>query len=348
MRGGSVKRTRQVLHIPLVPVQVIEHVFIERECPQCGRRQTPKPAEVLEEGVGRHRLSATTMALIATLRQVGRLPVRTIQWYLQTFHQLALSEGELVEVLHAVAAQGQAAREQLQQALRASPVVHADETGWRENGQTGYFWSFSSPTIRYFVHRTSRSGKLVNETLGADFEGVLVSDFYVGYNRMLGAHQRCWVHLLRDVHELQEQWPDDQGLRRWAGELKALWLKGQTLAQAQAPPKERQAQQHRLEGQLQALCEPYLTPEHRQRVLCQRLLHYLPEMFQYVADPRVPPDNNAAERAIRPLAVARKISGGTRSAQGSRTRETLATLFGTWLVRKLNPFVACRSLLTSP
>ena len=90
MRGGSVKRRRQVLHIPVVPVQVIEHVFIERRCPQCGKRHVPKPKEVLQDVLGRHRLSVSTMALIAALREVGRLPVRTICWYLQTFHALTL------------------------------------------------------------------------------------------------------------------------------------------------------------------------------------------------------------------------------------------------------------------
>jgi hypothetical protein len=85
MRGGFVKRTRQVWDVPIVAVQVIEHAFIERCCPQCGKRQVPKVREVLKEVLGRHRLSVRTMALISALREVGRLPVETIQWYLQTF-----------------------------------------------------------------------------------------------------------------------------------------------------------------------------------------------------------------------------------------------------------------------
>jgi len=56
----------------------------------------------------------------------------------------------------------------------------------------------------------------------------------------------------------------------------------------------------------------------------------------------VPSDNNAAERAIRPQVVARKISGGTRSPQGSATKATLATIFATWQLQGLNPFLACR------
>jgi len=68
----------------------------------------------------------------------------------------------------------------------------------------------------------------------------------------------------------------------------------------------------------------------------------------FVTDPAVPPTNNAAERSLRHLVIARKISGGTRSAVGTHTRMTLASLFGTWRVQGINPYHACYDLLASP
>jgi len=350
MRGGSVKRTRQVLHIPLVPVQVIEHAFIERCCPQCGKRSVPKACDVLPEVVGRHRLSNSTMALIAALREVGRLPIKTICWYLQTFHALTLSQGEVVAVLHTVVQRAQGVLEQLGKELRASPVVHGDETTWRQEGQNGYFWVFATPLLRYFVHRGSRSGEIVNEVLGNDFDGVLVSDFYGGYNRMEGQHQRCWAHLLRDIHALKEQWPNAPEVATWADQVHALYLqaKDYNATHAETKPRERQVQQQAYERQLLALVEPYLETESPQHVLCKRMATFLPELFTFVADGRVPSDNNAAERAIRPLAVARKISGGTRSDEGTQIKGCLATLFGTWVAQGLNPFHKCLLLLNPP
>ena len=50
---------------------------------------------------------------------------------------------------------------------------------------------------------------MVKHLLGEDFEGVLGSDFYASYNVYTGLHQRCWVRLLRDRHELKEQYPED-------------------------------------------------------------------------------------------------------------------------------------------
>lgn len=72
------------------------------------------------------------------------------------------------------------------------------------------------------------------------------------------------------------------------------------------------------------------------------------ELFVFVAVPGVPAHNNLAERSVRPLVIARKISGGSRSPKGSQTRMGLASLFGTWVAQQLNPFRQCLALLTTP
>jgi transposase len=346
--GGSVKHARQVVHIPIAPVEVTLHLYLERECPQCGKVNTPE-VDLSGEVVGRSRVSAQTMAMVATMREVGRLPIRTIQWQLATFHRLTLSVGEIVDILHLVREKAKGLKEELVRELRTSPVVHGDETSWREGGQNGYLWSFSSPNVRYFEYRKSRGGEIVTELLGDDFGGVLVSDFYGGYNRMLGRHQRCWVHLLRDVHELREKWPDHQGVLGWAEGVEGIYHRARDWVadHPEAEPMERVRAQRQLEGDLLALCLPYLKTDRPQRVLCQRVERFLPELFVFVVDPRVPSDNNAAERAIRPVVISRKISGGTRTDQGTRTKDTLASIFGTWVARGLNPFMACQALLTT-
>ena len=82
--------------------------------------------------------------------------------------------------------------------------------------------------------------------------------------------------------------------------------------------------------------------------LCRRIERFIKELFVFVAEPDVPSENNAAERSLRHLVTSRKISGGTRSDQGADTKMALASLAGTWRARGLNPFTACRQLLTSP
>ena len=92
--------------------------------------------------------------------------------------------------------------------IRSSPVVHADETGWRENGRNGCAWTFSTPTERLFLRRGRGKG-VVDEVLGESFEGILVSDFYASYDHYPGFKQRCWAHLLRDIHKLKVLYPED-------------------------------------------------------------------------------------------------------------------------------------------
>ena len=127
LTGGWVQRTREVIELPVVPVQVTEHVFIARTCPVCRRRRVPT-AQLDGAALGRQRLGVNLISRIATLREEGRLPIRSIQWYLRTVHQLSLSVGAIVSAIHQTAQQAQPAVAGMVDRIRASPVVHADET----------------------------------------------------------------------------------------------------------------------------------------------------------------------------------------------------------------------------
>ena len=345
LSGGWVQRTREVIELPQVPVQVIEHAYIARNCPVCERRRMPQggPAGAVS---GKQRLGSNLLALIAALREDGRLPFRTIQWYLKTVHQLTLSLGAIVDATRRVADKGQRELADIVERIRGSPVVHADETGWREDGHNGYVWTFSTPTERYFLRRGRDKG-VVDEVLGEDFTGVLVSDFYAAYHHYDGPKQRCWAHLLRDIHDLRALYKEDGSLARWAEAVRQLYQKA--AAFTYPVEKQRRAAQLALERGLSALCRPFRDdPMATQAKLCRRIERHIKELFVFVAEPEVPPDNNAAERSLRHLVVSRKVSGGTRSEQGTDTKMTLASIFGTWRAQGLNPLTACQQMLASP
>jgi transposase len=340
--------------VPLVPAVVTAHVYVERRCPGCGRRCVPGPGL---DGVvvGQGRLGIGLVSLIAVLREEGRLPFATIRSLVRTVHGVDLSVGALVGAVRQVA-------------TRASPVAHADETGWRENGANGYAWAFSTPTQRLFVRGTREKAVLERE-LGPAYAGVLVSDFYVAYTNYAGRHQYCWAHLLRDIHDLATARPRDAGVRGWAAAVHALFARAKAFTSPDPAARRRAA--HGFQTELQALCAPYLPPPPAdeaqeaeaatappaavptdpappQRPLCQRIARHLADLFVFVDDPAVPATNNGAERSLRPLVVCRKISGGTRSEAGSATTMTLASVFGTWRAQGRNPFAECRRLLASP
>jgi transposase len=345
LRGGWVHRQREVLELPLAPVQAVAHVIVARTCPLCRRRVLP-PDPLAGVVDGQQRLGVRLVSLIVTLREEARLPVGVIQWYLRTVHQLTLSVGAIIAVGRRVAARGRAAVAAVREQIRGSPVVHADETGWRQNGVNGYVWTFCTPTDRYFVRRT-RAGQVVDEVLGDAFAGVLCTDFYAGYQHYPGCKQKCWAHLLRDIHDLTVLYPTDGQLRRWAKRVHKLYRTAVAFASADA--RARRRAQRRYEQRLLALCQPSLEdPTAVQAKLCRRIQRHLPELFVFVAEPAVPPDNNAAERSLRHLVTSRKISGGTRSEAGTDTKMVLASLFGTWRARGLDPWLACQHLLATP
>ena len=350
LSGGWTQRTREVIELPQVPGQVTEHIYIARSCPGCRRLCIPK-GQLDGVALGQQRLEVNVISLIAALREEARLPLRTIQWYLDAVHGLRRSLGAIVDATRKVADQAQGMVADILERVRGSPVVCADETGWREDGHNGYVWTFSTPTRRYFLRR-NRGKAVVDEVLGDDFAGVLVSDFYDAYHHYDGPKQRCWVHLLRDIHDLRSLHPDDRSLAQWAGDVHQLYR--QATAFTHSSEQQRHTARLALERRLLILCQPFLDdpllddlPAVQAR-LCRRIQNHIKELFVFVSEPEVPPDNNAAERSLRHLVVSRKISGGTRSQQGTNTKMTLASIFGTWRAQGLNSLTACRQLLTSP
>ena len=351
--GGRVCGRRQVITLPRVRARVTEHVVLERTCPQCQQRWAPKP-DWGAHTVGRQRMGVSVQSEVSVLREECRLPFGVIQRYLKGRYGLHLSVGELVALVRGVAVRGQWEYRQLKQEIRDSPVVYGDETGWRENGRNGYLWSFSTPRVRYFLYRPSRAGAVVEEVLGEEFDGVLVSDFYGAYNMYQGPHQRCWVHLLRAIHQLKERDPQDLALAQWAQGVREVYDRAQAYPGPDPGlPKvvqraQRETQQWKYQQELWSICQPHIRTEALMSVLCQRVERFLPELFTFVAQPQVAADNNAAERSLRPPVVSRKISGGTRSPQGSETKSVLASLFGTWRLQGRDPYQAVRQTLTRP
>ncbi len=81
--------------------------------------------------------------------------------------------------------------------------------------------------------------------------------------------------------------------------------------------------------------------------MANRIERFLPELFVFVEYPDVPSDNNAAERAIRPAVITRKVCGGTRSAKGTETKMVVMSLLHTWKARGLSTIDQCFDMLTS-
>jgi len=352
LHGHSLDYSREVIELPKPQdVEVIEHRVIKRFCPHCQRWHSPK-LELTGQVLGQGRIGVRIATLIGYLRNTLRLPIRRIQAYLSTLHQLQLSAGEIVELLHQLRRHLQDDIRSLKQQARASPILHGDETSWRENGQNGYIWAFSTPgddAVRYYEYDRSRGQAVLKRVLGGKFAGHLVSDFYCGYNEYAGKHQRCWTHLLRDLHALKQAYQQDAEVVAWAQDVRSLSTQAHSWVESEdEPPRDaRELLYVSLVEQVHRLGLKYAqSKKHPCQAVAKRLLRHEDELFQFVLVEGLSADNNLAERSIRPLVVIRKISGGSRSEEGTKTRMGLASLFETWQARKLNPFDECFKLLS--
>ncbi len=275
------------------------------------------------------------MGLIAVMGHVHRLPVRSIQSLLHAQYGLSILVGEIVDVCDAVAERGRDLCDHFPEDIRAGANVDANEAGWRQAGRNGWYRTFSTPAIRFFVHRMSRGSCVPKEVLGNNFKGVLSTDFYSACMDYFGEH------------------PDDKTVAGWVRKVRSIYDRAKEYRHSRMGlagtnrPRERPRMRPKLQAELDAVATPSAKTTTPQAKPANRIIRYEPDMFTLNEHPDIPSDNNAAERSLRPPVIARKISGGTRSPAGSETRSILASLFGTWTVRNLNPLTECVRMLAA-
>ena len=169
----------------------------------------------------------------------------------------------------------------------------------------------------------------------------------IGDRRQLLFPVDLLLHLLRDIDELTACTPMTQDWPDGPSAVQQLYLRAKAYVAADGRLASRR--QMALEKKLLALCHPFSNDQAApQAKLCRRIERFIKELFVFVSHPDVPSENNAAERSLRLLVISRKISGGTRSEQGTNSKMTLASLFAAWRAKGLNPLSECRNLLASP
>jgi hypothetical protein len=315
-------------------------------CPQCRRRvesrapEQPPAANIPHGQLGIHAL--TTGAI---LRVRYRLPFRMIAQHLVDMAGLRVSPGGLVKQLKRIARWLDGKYRDLIRQMRASPYVHADETGWRMDGRNFWLWAFTDPTFTLFHVDESRGGKVPLKLLGEAFDGTVIADFYGGYDRLKGPKQRCLTHLMRETKELGERdagfadTPLHRKLMRWCRDalrLKKRWPK--------LTNDKYEMKASRLEDRLDDLVT--LDVQHPDALrLRKRLKKHRQELTRFLWEEKLEGTNNAAERALRPAVVMRKITGGSRSLAAATAWAKVASLLRSADQRNLGVFDAAKKLI---
>jgi len=322
----------QTVDIPPVTPTVIEHALHTLRCGKCGKLNSAK----LPTGVPASTFGPNVSAFIAMLTGRYRVSRRDTQRLLADMFGLEISLGAISNIEGRVSQGLAKAHEEVLQAVKSAPVKHIDETTWFGPNGGAYVWTATTPLFVAHLIRDTRGRVVAAEMLGDVPSGVTVSDRYVAYDHIdESARQVCLAHVRRDFVKMTQA---DEGLR-WLGdrllglldEVFRLWhmLQRGEIERSQLRRWLRHIRKRTLPLLIEgATSRGWTTPS-----LCRGLLKVEPSMWTFGDHDGVPPTNNDAERAIRPVVLVRKVSLGSRSERGSRFVERMQTVAGT-LVRQ--------------
>jgi hypothetical protein len=305
-----------------VQVTATKHAYFAVRC-LCGHDNVARPGVGPRSQIeGRRRnlqlserclVGPMLTSFIAALSLRFRLSRRKIQEFLHDWLGLELGAATIERCIHEFGFASEPVVEQLVRDVRAAEILHVDETPWYQNGGLRWMWVLVTATTTVF-HIGSRRKEELTTLIGEAFLGWLITDGYAAY-RDHPRRQRCLAHLIRKGLALAEgYYGAGSGFGRdLVRDLRRLIERvhdgegGDTHAVK------------RLMARIKWNCQCNRDEfEKKVRELAGEILNDWDAVVAFVFDPNLPPTNNEAERALRHAVIARRISFGTRTDEGSR------------------------------
>jgi transposase len=331
-------RTLGQIELVEKPFLVTEHQARLYQDPATGTiYAAPFPPEVSAAGLCGPRLSA----FIGYLKGGCRMSYSLIQDLLRDVMTIDLSTGQLARIVQKASTALAPAYQQLLGALPGQDVLGVDETGHYDKGKTLWTWCFRAQNFAVFRIDASRGSQVLIDTLGKDYPGTLVCDFFSPYRKFKELTrcilQFCLAHLIRDVRFL-ESLPDKPGAR-FARKLLQLIRKlfGKHHQRLAHPQKDVSGPLERLRKKILALIARAPASIEAQNIR-ERFRHFKAEYFTFLRRPEVDPTNNFTERTLRFAVIDRKLTQGTRGTAGQTWCQRIWSILATCRLQKRSAF----------
>lgn len=299
---------------------ITRYRFHRYQCQSC--RTIFQPEETCwGKGKFGSELTAYSLYLNIELR-VPQLHVASNLNRLFGFHQGRMS----IDNFKAVAAKNyKETYDTLVNRLCSGRLLHADETKINVRDGDGFVWVFANMEDVAYVYSDTREGDLLH-TMLKDFKGVLVSDFYAAYDSIQCPHQKCLIHLIRDLNDDVLKHPYDEELKQLALAF-AVLLKPMVESIDRYGLKSRFLKKHlpSVKRFYRQMSESNLQSERAAKVK-ERLEKNRDKLFTFLSYDGVPWNNNNAEHAVKPFAKLRHIIGGVTTEKGLRDYLVLLSL----------------------
>jgi transposase len=341
--GGELQRcqrtrTRIIEDIPeqIQPI-VTEHTLHRDYCKRCKRHVEP----VVPDAMPNATLGHHVIALSSWFHYGLGITIGQVRDILASHLHTQITPGGLLDGWRRLAAALQPWYEQIATDARAGAVLHADETGWRVDGQTHWLWCFCNHRTCCYMIDQSRGSPALQKFFIEAYRGTLVTDFWAAYESVAADdHQKCLPHLLRELIKVDEHNVCDQW-RMFSRQLRRLLKDGLRLRKRPDFTKEKYASRialiHRRLCVLADAGRDGLYQDADADRLGKRLSKYRDQLFTFLDTPGVPADNNHAERQIRPAVIMRKNQLCNRSDTGAATQATLMSVYRTLKLRGHDP-----------
>ena len=329
-----------------VRVACVKHRYVAVTC-SCGAKTAARPltggGRVLEGRKDQLRPSEASLvgpgltSFIAALAVRYRMSRAKIAEFLSSWLDVRLSIGSIDRCIREAGLACEPIVDGLIEDLRAAGVIHADETPWPQQGQKPrWLWvALCSTTAIYRI--SSRHAETIRDLIGEAFLGVLVSDGYGAY-RSYPRRQRCVAHLIRKGIALIDGYQYDAArFGEWlVREMRALI---HTVAENQEADASAQRGVNPILARLKRACLLNKDADgQKARALAREILTDWGAITAFVHDPDLPPTNNDAETAPRHAVIARRISYGTRTDEGSRAYAAILSVIETCRRRQQDPW----------
>jgi transposase len=331
--AAAERRFRLIEDIPDTQPEVTEHSIPRHWCPRCRKFVEPPVPDAMPGARFGHRM----VTLSAWLHYGLGVTISQVRDVLGQHLHFPLSEGGLVDAWRRMAGVLQPWYDEIGRQVKASGVLHGDETGWRVNGQTQWLWCFSTKQATYYMIDRSRGSPALSKFFTEAFDGVLVTDFWSAYNAVVvSGRQACLTHLFRELDKVSER--DDSPLwKAFSKKLGRLLRDAIRLSERDAlSPEQHGSRRARIHRRLDAILKGQWRNPNAQR-LVKRMKRYRDALFTFLDHPEVPPDNNHAEREIRPAVIMRKNSLCNRSEDGASVQAIMMSIYRTLKLRGLDP-----------
>lgn len=338
--GGAVHGVREVEQyieeLPPIRPQVTRLITYRGVCDRCGRVRSTHPLQTsLAEGAAKVQLGPRALAISASLQKQQNLTMRKTCRVLKQLLGLRLTPGGLSQSLDRVADRLQNDYEQLTDELRASAAVNTDETSWYVGEPGWWLWTFTTPQTTMYRVDESRGSAVVQDVLGDDYGGVLVSDCLASYNPAPCRKHKCIAHHLRAIRQARDDptTHDPSHLDDWSSFFKAVmcWH----ALRPRLDPSVFTAKREYLERRCDELLAQTRDQPGDLRIQ-NRLRKQRDHLLTCLYEPAAEPTNNRAERQLRPAVIARKLSCGNKTLRGRDTWQILTSLAATCHQRSIN------------